>query len=369
MSSSNDAKSMIQHPPVAGSAGVTTDDQTNVAERRSKGEFVRGVSSARHWISSSPPPSDDAPYYPPASARYHMIVAYNCPWCHRVLIARSLLGLQDAITVDVVFPNRSSEEEPLGPNLWKFCPEGQVGANQQHTQFPECTVDTVFGGERYVKRIYELAGVTDQKSVPILLDKETKTIVSNESAEIVRMFATEMKDFGHGRFSLYPSERAEKIDELNHWIYTNIANGSYKAGFSSNQSVYETAYSNYFQALDQLDHILKDSKFLAGDEVTEADVRLFPPLFRHDPIYYSRFKLNQKYLWEYPNIWRWMSDMVTLPGMQDVSNAGYLAHCKQGYFGRTGNGTIPVGPLGYPDCYRDPNWIPESVKNRLLSTR
>jgi glutathionyl-hydroquinone reductase len=210
----------------------------------------------------------------------------------------------------------------------------------------------------------------DQKSVPVLLDKETKTIVSNESAEIVRMLATEMTEFfGNGPFDLYPLDRRQTIDELNDWIYTAIANGSYKAGFSSNQEVYEAAYVTYFEALDQLDTLLKDSKFLTGSTVTEADIRLFPPLFRHDPVYYNRFKLNKKYLWEYPNIWKWMSDMVALPGMESVSNAAYLAHCKQGYFGRTGNGTIPVGPEGYPECYRDPCWIPLRVARFTATER
>lgn len=365
---------------VIGAAGLTTDDQTNAAQRRLQGEFVRGISSARHWISKQAPTTDEnnselppPPHYPPASGRYHMIVAYNCPWCHRILVARALLGLEEAITVDVVYPNRSNDDEPLGPNLWKFCPEGQdvpIGWNQRLAQFPECTMDTVFGGEVYVKTIYERCGVLDQKSVPILLDRKTKTIVNNESAEIVRMLGTEMKEFGtNSGIDLYPTAQRDKIDQINDWIYTTIANGSYKAGFSSNQDIYEAAFASYFEALDQLDDMLKQSRFLVGSTVTEADVRLFPPLFRHDPIYYNRFKLNHKYLWEYPNIWRWMSDMVALPGMDAVSNAGYLAHCKQGYFGRTGNGTIPVGPTGYPDCFRDPNWIPPSVmaRSRLLN--
>jgi len=356
-SSSTHAKSSLS-APVSGLAGVTTDDQTDAAQRRAKGEFVRGVSSARNWITQEGP-TDGSQHYPPQAGRYHMIVAYNCPWCHRVLLARALLGLQDAISVDVVFPNRSGDNEPLGPNMWKFCPEGQVGINGRHTHFPECTVDTVFG-KKYVKEIYEIAGIPDQKSVPILLDKETSTIVSNESAEIVRMLGVAMKDLGNG-LDLYPADYADKIDKLNDWIYTTIANGSYKAGFSSNQDVYENAFASYFEALGKIDDLLATSKFLAGSTLTEADIRLFPPLFRHDPVYYNRFKLNQKFLWEYPNIWRWMNTMVALPGMEPVSNAGYLAHCKQGYFGRTGNGTIPVGPKGYPECYHIPGWTNVSI--------
>jgi putative glutathione S-transferase len=367
-------------PAISGAAGITTDDQTNAAARRAKGEFVRGVSSARNWITKEEAPRNDtdtttttkAIHYPPASGRYHMYVAYNCPWCHRVLLARALLGLEDVITVDVLYPNRSSDDEPLGPNLWKFCVEGQVGQNGKHTTFPECTVDTVLG-KSYAKEIYELAGITDQKSVPILWDKHTNTVVSNESAEIVRMLGVSMKEFGNASsqtptplvlngggkaifVDLYPPNDYKavqnRIDELNDWIYKDIANGSYKAGFSSNQQVYETAYQTYFAALEKVNALLAESTFLTSDTtVTEADLRLFPTLFRHDPIYYSRFKLNEKYLWEYPHLWRWMGDMMALPGMEAVSNAGYLAHCKQGYFGRTGNGTIPVGPKGYPKCY------------------
>lgn len=267
-----------------------------------------------------------------------------------------MLGLEDVISVDVLYPNRSDDDEPLGGNLWKFCPEGQVGRNGRHMQFPECTVDTHLG-KNYAKEVYELAGITDQKSVPILFDKETNTIVSNESAEIVRMLGTNMKDFqGNAEIDLYPTDKKEEIDKLNDWIYVEIANGSYKAGFSSNQDVHEKAYHTYFAALGKLNTILGDKKFLTGETVTEADLRLFPPLFRHDPVYYNRFKLNKAYLYEYPNIWRWMGDMTSLKGMEPVSSAGYLQHCKQGYFGRTGNGVVPIGPEGYPECYGKKDW-------------
>jgi len=344
---------------VVGAAGITTDDQTNAKERRAKGEFVRGVSSARNWIEAN---GD----FSPAKGRYHLYVAYNCPWCHRVLLARAMLGLEDAITVDVLFPNRSTDQEPLGPNLWKFCTEGQIGMNGRQTQFPECTDDSV-NQKKYATEIYQLAGITDQKSVPILFDKEQNIVVNNESAEIVRMFATAMKPFHTREIDLYPSDKATEITELNDWIYKEVANGSYKAGFSSNQDVYEKAYSTYFAALDKLDNILATNIFLTGVAVSEADLRLFPTLFRHDPVYYNRFKLNEHYLWEYKNLWRWMGDMVNLDGMEPVSNAGYLAHCKQGYFGRSGNGTIPVGPASYPECYKKPNW-PHEEGNKKRKT-
>ena len=151
--------------------------------------------------------------------------------------------------------------------------------------------------------------------------------------------------------TLYPVEKKKEIDSINDWIYTDIANGAYKAGFSSSQAVYETAYHTFFAALDRLEQLLSDSRFLVGDDVTEADLRLFPVLFRFDAVYYSRFKLSKKMLWEYTHLWRWMGDMMRLEGMGHVSSKEYLAHCKQGYFGRTGNGTVPVGPPGYPECY------------------
>mmetsp|Transcript_20265 Transcript_20265/g.46923 ORF Transcript_20265/g.46923 Transcript_20265/m.46923 type:complete len:345 (+) Transcript_20265:112-1146(+) len=334
---------------VVGAAGITTDDQTNANERAAKGEFIRGVSTARNWIK-------EGGEYPPEVGRYHLYVAYNCPWCHRVLLGRALVGLEDAVTVDVLFPNRSNENEPRGPNLWKFCPEGQEGSNKKFIKFDSCTADTVHG-KRYVKEIYELAGIMDQKSVPVLFDKKTDTVVNNESAEILRMFCTSMKKLGkHDGVDFFPGDKVEKINEINDWVYTELANGSYKAGFASGQEPYETAYERFFAAMDQLNEMLSKNKFLVGDSATEADIRLFPPMYRFDPVYHSRFKLNKRYLWEYPNIWRWMQAMMALPGMGPVSDKEYLGHCKQGYFGRTGNGVVPVGPEGYPECYTQPHW-------------
>jgi putative glutathione S-transferase len=350
-----------QQDLVQGAAGVTTDDQTNAAQRRAAGEFVRGVSTARNWIQDADAATADS-LYPVENDRYHLYVAYNCPWCHRVLLGLAVMGLEDCVTVNVCYPNRSSDDEPLGGNLWKFCPQGQTGMNGKITQFPSCTIDTV-NGKIYVKEIYELAGIEDQKSVPVLFCKKTNTIVSNESAEILRMFGTVFQKYAKHKhdgmsmiMNLYPVEKAAEIDELNDWIYKEIANGSYKAGFSSSQETYETAYTTFFAALDRVNDIFATSKFLVGDTVTEADLRLFPPMFRLDAVYYNRFKLNKSYTWEYPHIWRWMGDMMRLQGMEPVSNAEYLQHCKQGYFGRSGNGTVPIGPPGYPECFKEPHW-------------
>jgi putative glutathione S-transferase len=339
-----------------GSVGITTDDQTNAAKRRKQGEFVRGVSTARNFVGETDDETGTV-LYPIESGRYHLYVAYNCPWCHRVLLGRAIMGLEDVFTVDVCFPNRSTEEEILGANLWKFEPNGVVGMNGQLVKFHSCTLDSVMN-KKYIKEIYEAAGITNQTSVPILFDKVTKTIINNESAEILRMMGTVFRPLSQysDTIDLYPSNVASEINKINDWIYTDIANGAYKAGFSSNQEAYESAYHNFFMALGRLDKILSETTFLIGETVTEADVRLFPTLFRFDPIYHNRFKLNQKMLWEYKHLWRWMGTMMRLPGMDSVSNEEFLKHCKQGYFGRTGNGTIPIGPPGYPKCYLEKHW-------------
>mmetsp|Transcript_25506 Transcript_25506/g.35546 ORF Transcript_25506/g.35546 Transcript_25506/m.35546 type:complete len:336 (+) Transcript_25506:102-1109(+) len=317
---------------------MAEEDQTNAVNRRKEGEFVRGVSKARNQIS---PDSK----YPPESGRYHLYVAYNCPWCHRVILARAILGLEDVISMDVLFPIRSDEDDPRGQSLWKFRPSGEY----KHIKLARCTKDTVLGKD-YIVDIYSAAGVQGEKSVPILFDKKTKTVVNNESSEILRMMGTQFGAFTRrGSPELYPEKDSKKIDDMNEYVYHAINNGAYKAGFSSKQSVYEEAYDKYFKALEKLDGTLADSKFLCGSEMSEADVRLFPTIFRHDPIYHTRMKLTKAFIRDYPNLWRWSSDMYNSPGVADASP---LDHMKTGYFGRTGNRVIPKGPEGYPSCMR-----------------
>ena len=340
---------MASEPPSKKPAVATEEDQTDAAARRARGEFVRGVSTARNWIT----PSGEEGRYPAESDRYHLIVGFNCPWCHRVLLVRSLLGLEDVVSVDVCFPNRTTESDPRGPNFWQFAPDGVDAPTGRHISFPECTADRVTG-KRLAKEIYELAGIDDQKSVPILFDKKTNTVVNNESAEIMQMFNSSLRPLGtRPDLDLFPADLEEEIEEINKWVYTDINNGSYKAGFSSNQDVYEAAYEKYFQALARLDDILSDKTYLLGDKVTVADVRLFPTIFRHDPVYYNRFKLNYKFIVDYPNLNNWMKAMYKVPGLAKVADKGYLQHCKQGYYGRTGNGTVPVGPAGYPEIWME----------------
>ncbi|MCP5089186.1 MAG: glutathione S-transferase [Rhodobacteraceae bacterium] len=329
------------------------ESQAGAAERRAKGEFVRDVSGFRHAIGD--------PDFPAEPHRYHLFVALNCPWCHRVTLARNVLGLQDSITLDVAFPSRTGDDDPAGPNLWEFNPARL--STLTGAPLPECTAETGTGlSYRLVKQIYTAEGA-DEGSVPVLYDKKSKRIVNNESAEIIRALNEQTGALGSSipdadRPDLYPNShplRAE-IDALNANIYTKINNGAYKAGFSSDQAVYAAAFDAYFSMLAKLEtRLASDGRpFLTGDSFTEADLRLFPTLYRHDPVYYLRMKLNGAKILDYPHLWRWLCRVYALPG---VAQSNALVHCRQGYFGRSWNNTVPLGPFNpmtYPEAYNHP---------------
>lgn len=335
------------------------EDQSDAATRRARGEFVRGVSGFRQSVGD--------PEFPAEPGRYHLFVALNCPWCHRVTLARAILGLQETLTMDVVFPNRTGDDDPAGPNLWEFNPDRI--ATLTGTTLPDCTTETGTGhGHRLAKDIYRAEG-SDEQSVPILYDKTSGRIVNNESAEILRILNANAAALGSAlpegeRPDLYPEDPAlrDDIDDLNHLIYTAINNGAYKAGFSSDQAIYAAAFEAYFEALNKLEDQLSDGRpFLTGSSFTEADLRLFPTLFRHDPVYYVRMKLNGARILDYPHLWRWLCRVHALPG---VAESGSLIHCRQGYFGRSWNGVVPLGPfvpMRYPDAYGHPDLADERV--------
>lgn len=327
------------------------EGQSKVKERRAGGEFVRGVSGFRNAIGD--------PEFPPDPGRYHLFVALNCPWCHRVTLARNILGLQDSISMDVAFPNRTDENDPEGPNLWEFVPSRT--ASLTRAPLPECTDETGTGQSlRLARDIYRAEG-SEERSVPILYDKKYKRIVSNESAEIIRMLDRNAEGLGSARPTrprLFPDDLGlqGEISTLNERIYNTINNGAYKAGFSSDQAVYGNAFNAYFETLAFLNDLLFDDRpFLTGQNFTEADLRLFPTLYRHDPVYYVRMKLNGARILDYPFLWRWLCRVYGLDG---VADAGSLVHCCQGYFGRSWNGVVPTGPfkpMRYPEAYKHPN--------------
>ena len=342
---------MTQPPDIA-----TEESQENAARRRASGEFVRGVSGFRHVIGESAA-------FPPEPGRYHLFVALNCPWCHRVTLARNVLGLQSTVTMDVAFPSRTNDDDPVEPNRWEFNPDRV--ASLTGATLPECTAETGTGRNfRLAREIYAAEG-SREASVPILYDKMGRRIVTNESAEIIRMLNAEATALGSTipateRPNLYPTGAdaaalRQEIDALNADIYTNINNGAYKAGFSSDQAVYAAAFERYFATLERLETRLADGRpYLTGDRFTEADLRLFPTLYRHDPVYYLRMKLNGARIVDYPHLWRWLCRVYALPGVADSNS---LIHCRQGYFGRSWNNVVPLGPqkpMPYPEAYLHP---------------
>ncbi len=295
--------------------------------------------------------------FPPTPGRYHLFVALNCPWCHRVTLTRSVLGLAQAIAMDVAFPNRTGEDDPAGPNLWEFSPHRI--ATLTGGPLPECTTDTGTGtGLRLAKEIYQREG-SEEQSLPVLYDKQSDRIVNNESAEIIRMLDQQAEALSDRvpPHQLYPDDPAlqAEIDALNEDIYIAINNGAYKAGFSSDQRVYAKAFEAYFDMLQTLEMRLSDGRdFLTGDHFTEADLRLFPTLYRHDPVYMVRMKLNGARILDYPHLWRWLCRVHALEGVAEASS---LIHCRQGYFGRSWNGVVPLGPttpMPYPQAYDHP---------------
>lgn len=326
------------------------ESQTNISTRRKSGEFVRGVSGFRHAIGD--------PEFTAEPGRYHLYVALNCPWCHRVTLARNILGLQHSITMDVAFPNRTDESHPAGANLWQFTPDKL--ASLTGAPLPECTQETGTGENLSIaKQIYQREGSQEQ-SVPILYDKRLGRIVNNESAEILRMMDAHASALGSELDTpprLFPDAPAlqAEIKDLNERIYVHINNGAYKAGFSSDQAIYAQHFQAYFDMLGELETLLSDGRaFLTGDAFTEADLRLFPTLYRHDPVYYVRMKLNGARILDYPCLWRWLCRVHRLPG---AAQSGSLIHCRQGYFGRSWNGVVPLGPMvpmQYPDAYDHP---------------
>ncbi|MEO1481045.1 MAG: glutathione S-transferase C-terminal domain-containing protein [Myxococcota bacterium] len=316
------------------------ESQRDAERRRASGEFVRGRSGFRGVLGEDTPPEP---------GRYHLYVALNCPWCHRVMLARNVLGLARSVSVDVAFPNRTEE------GLWEFNPDRI--ATLTGATLPECTLETASGhGFRMAKQLYEAEG-SEEKSLPILFDKQRQRIVSNESAEIVRMLNATAAALGADNPpDLYPAELRSEIDTLNESIYVRINNGAYKAGFSSDQGVYAAAFDAYFSELEALEARLGTGPrpYLTGDTFTEADLRLFPTLYRHDPVYMIRMKLNGARILDYPNLWRWLCRVHALPG---IAESGSLVHCRQGYFGRSGNNVVPRGPIKpmpYPEAYHHP---------------
>ncbi|MCQ8264339.1 glutathione S-transferase family protein [Streptococcus suis] len=292
------------------------------------GKFIRSVTQFRNWIT---PDGQAGPTgkggFKAESDRYHLYISLACPWASRTLIMRKLKGLEDHISLSIVHPL-------MLENGWTF--EDGLGVIK----------DPLFNSD-YLYQVYLKADphYTGRVTVPVLWDKKTNTIVSNESAEIMRMFNTAFNDITGNYDDYYPEHLQAEIDTMNDFVYPNINNGVYKAGFSTNQKVYEKEVKNLFAALDKLEEHLADKDYLVGNQLTEADIRLFTTLVRFDPVYFGHFKCNIKALVDYPNLWNYTKRIYNHAGIAETVD---FDHIKQHYYGshKTINptGVVPVGP-------------------------
>ena len=302
---------------------------------KSDGKFVREDAIFRRWI-SRPSEVTPAPQFAAQSGRYHLYVSLACPWAHRTLIFRELKSLQAHIGVTVVEPHMLS-------NGWEFSGPRQSD-NAFHINGAE---SDRLNGHDYVYQIYQQAKAdySGRVTVPVLWDKQLNTIVSNESSEIIRMFNSEFDEITGNVTDFYPLALRSEIDELNEWIYENINNGVYRVGFATTQQAYEEAFEILFAALDKLEQLLSTKRYLTGDQLTEADWRLFTTLIRFDAVYVGHFKTNRNRIVDMPAIYGYMKELYQYPGVAETVN---FEHIKQHYYYSHGqiNPTrvVPVGP-------------------------
>lgn len=279
-----------------------------VSEREqedNKGRFVRPSTTFRNWITA-----DSSSGFPVEPDRYHLYVSLACPWAHRTLIMRQLKGLTDAISVSVVDP-------VIDQNGWEF------------SDAPGAVPDTV-NQARYLWEVYVKAepDYTGRVTVPVLWDKQTNTIVNNESREIIRMLDTQFGELATAGLDLYPTDLQPQIDETIDAIYQPINNGVYRSGFATTQDAYEEGVTDLFTALDHWETVLGQQRYLCG-QLTEADICMFTTLLRFDPVYYVHFKCNLRRIVDYPNLWGYLRDIYQYPGVKQTCN---LEHIKLHYY-------------------------------------
>ncbi|MEJ6782528.1 glutathione S-transferase family protein [Aminobacter sp. Piv2-1] len=292
------------------------------------GKFVRSHAQWRDWITVDGKPAPRRTRgFKAEPGRYHLYVSLACPWAHRTLTFRALKGLEDIISVSVV-------HHYMGENGWTFLAED--GA----------TGDTLYGLD-YLHQIYTMADPTysGRVTVPVLWDKKEKTIVSNESSEIIRMLNSAFDAWGDASLDFYPEALRGEIDAINDFVYPSINNGVYRAGFATTQAAYEEAFNELFAALDALEDRLSRQRYLVGDRLTEADWRLFTTLVRFDPVYVGHFKCNLRRIADYPNLSNYLRELYQVPGVAETVD---MLHIKAHYYGSHATinptGIVPVGP-------------------------
>ena len=295
----------------------------------SGGRFKREDAGFRNWVTAdgSAGPSGQGGFKAEAN-RYHLYVSLACPWAHRTMIFRKLKGLEGMISVSVVHPF-------MGEKGWTFAEGAGVIA------------DPIFHA-KYLYEIYTAAKAdyTGRVTVPILWDKKTNSIVSNESSEIIRMLNSAFDDVGATAVNFLPAESVVEIDNMNAFVYDAVNNGVYKAGFATTQAAYEEAVIALFDALDTLEARLTGQRYLVGSTITEADWRLFTTLVRFDAVYVGHFKCNIQRIIDYPNLWGYLRDLYQVAGVKETINMQHIkAHYYTSHAAINPTGVIPVGPI------------------------
>ncbi len=301
------------------------------------GRFERTVTSFRHWITpdGAAGPSGESGFAAEKD-RYHLYVSLACPWAHRTLIFRKLKKLEDFISVSAVHPLMLEEG-------WTF------------DDYPGAIADTALGKRRLYEVYLEAKpDYSGRVTVPTLWDKKQRTIVNNESSEIIRMFNGAFDDLTGNRDDYYPQALRPAIDEVNARVYKNINNGVYRVGFATTQKAYEEAFNALFAELDEIETRLSRQRYLAGSTLTEADVRLFTTLIRFDAVYVGHFKCNLRRIADYPNLSNYLRELFQIPAFGETVN---FDHIKTHYYAShrqiNPTGIIPAGPLLELDAPHD----------------
>ncbi|WP_166145517.1 glutathione S-transferase family protein [Methylosinus sp. RM1] len=289
------------------------------------GRLRRPTSLFRNWIGLSD--ADKTPAFPAEAGRYHLYVSLACPWAHRTLIMRRLKGLEEIVGLSVA-------HWLMGEDGWSFQPG------------PGVIPDTV-NGVQWLHQLYTLSepDCSSRVTVPVLWDKDSRKIVSNESAEILRIFNSAFDRIGAAEGDYCPADLRSEIDAINERVYVGLNNGVYRAGFAATQAAYEAAVADVFETLDWLEERLETRRFLVGERLTEADIRLFTTLVRFDVVYYGHFKCNLRALVDYPRLWRYTRALYRNPAIRPTVDFG---HIKGHYYGSHPwlnlSGVVPIGP-------------------------
>jgi putative glutathione S-transferase len=297
-------------------------------ESSKDGAFQREQAQRRNWLTADGKPGPTGVGgFAAEAGRYHLYVSLACPWAHRTLILRKLKGLESLIDVSVV-------SWLMLENGWTFDQNlGSTGDKLDHFNFMH---------QRYTA---DTADYTGRVTVPVLWDKQQNRIVNNESAEIIRMFNGAFDDLTGNDLDFYPAPLRGEIDALNERIYPAVNNGVYRAGFATAQKAYEEAFDDVFNELDRLEQLLGANRYLTGEYLTEADIRLFTTLIRFDAVYHGHFKCNLRRIADYPNLSNWLREIYQWPGIAETVD---FEHIKNHYYGshKTINptGIVPKGP-------------------------